>query len=212
MLELKLFCFREISGPHYRLRGTITALSGGRFVTYVAELFDHHGQLFARGLLRDHPRWSEPLTAIVARCLDAALAGLDLARWFDYERATLGVSLHGQVLINDLNCSRELEQVLGDDSQPKLFDSPTPPNVWEVVRLACAADAWGEPYVPRMPEPLQPAVYQHEGVRYCRSSELPDEAQWALDRCAFGQHRPLVAGVPDAVFESEMNHFLGVVT
>ena len=84
MLELKLFCYKSISNSHHRLSGTVKVLSGGPLVTYETELRDHHGASVARGQLQHHPRWSEPLVALLARCLNAALKDR-LDHWFDYQ-------------------------------------------------------------------------------------------------------------------------------
>lgn len=209
MLELELFCFRPVSGQYFRLRGTTSVVSGGRVVTYATTLLDYHGVQFAHGVLRDHPRWSEPLIGVLARCLEASLEGRELVRWFDYRHATLNVRLRGQLVIHDVACADRVALERGRDDLPTPFDTSAPQNVWDVARLACASLAWGELSIPRMPEPLQLPVYDHEGTRYCRSSDLPDEACVAFDRCSFGASRPSVPGVLDAAFEWDMQHFLG---
>ena len=210
MLEMKLFCFEGIQGPHYRLRGTIAVVTGGRLVTYATELFDHKGELFAQGTLRKHPRWSERLEGVVARCIATALEDRVPPRWFNYEHLTLSVEVNGYLTICDLNCGGEVDLALDRQCRPALFDGTKPPNVWEVVGLACASIAWDELRVPEMPEPIQVAVHERDGVRYCLSRDLPDEARTIFERYAFGQIRPEIDGAPDAVFEADMDHFLGI--
>lgn len=208
MLELQLFCFGSIAGPHYHLCGTIAPVSGGRLVTYATELCDHHGERVAQGQLQDHPRWSEPLVGIVARCLDSALQGCHLDRWFDYGHASLDIALNGR-RINYLACVEQPWLTLSRENAPQQFDGTAQPNPWSVASLACAAAAWKQNSLPPMPEPQQMSVYDHEGTRYCRTADLPQEARALLESWSFGASRPAVPGVPDAVFEWDMRHFLG---
>jgi hypothetical protein len=209
MLEMELFCFDALTGPHFRLRGTIRPDTGGRLATYEADLLDHEGQHFAKGLLHRHPRWTEPLTGLTARCIDAALAGRDRSATFAYAHASLTVKLNGHHLGDDIRCVSEWKLARSGDDQASSVSNAALPHPWEVARLACASLAFGDLSIPPMPQPLQMPVYEHEGTRYCRTSDLPDEARALLERYAFGQHRPQVPGAPDAIFEWDMQHFLG---
>jgi hypothetical protein len=49
----------------------------------------------------------------------------------------------------------------------------------------------------------------HDGeVAYCRSSDLPDEARPVFERWIFGQTTPVVPGIRDACYPSDMARFL----
>ena len=208
-LELERFCYSSILGAHYRLQGTIAAVSGGRSVSYVTKLRNQHGEPVARGELQDHPRWSEPLIAVVARCLNSALEDR-LDPWFAFQHATLDVALRGQRIAN-LACVSQLWPTCSREQLPSLFDAAAPPNAWAIACLACTASAWQQLSMPPMPKPLHVPVYEYAGIRYCRAADLPDEARETFDRWAFGASTPAVPGVPDAVFEWDVQHFLGAV-
>ena len=209
MLELKLFCYESISGSHHRLSGTVKVLSGGPLVTYETELRDHHGASGARGQLQHHPRRSEPPMAIVARCLNAALQNR-LDYWFDYQHVSLDVTLSGQTIAH-LACVEELLLTRSREQLPSLFDGTPAPNPWGVACLACTASAWQQLSIPPVPEPLHVPVYEYEGTRYCRATDLPRHVQDVFDQWAFGASSPSIPGVLDAVFEWDVQHFLGAV-
>jgi hypothetical protein len=208
MLHLELSAFESLAGPHYQYKGIIGNIRGGRQADYFVALKDEEDRVVASAQLLGYPRWAEPLTGFVARCIAQALqAEPQLARPV-VRLATLNILLNRTHL-------REVHAGLHDGVphssgyQLDVTAVDTPPTLWQLVQWSLAFDAWGTVQMPPVPAPLAPPGYYHDGVTYCRTSDLPIEARVKIEGWLWGQTMPVIPGVQDACYQSDMERFLG---
>jgi hypothetical protein len=207
MLTLDLVCADAGSGALRTLRGLIAqAVSKGDVADYWVSLLDTHHRAMHRATLQDYPLWAEPTRAFLARCLDLVLQSSGATTWFPTDSCELTVSQWGT--------QRLVDRISFGDLRPCLRPSVTPSisarssNGWEVMRWACAQEAFGGQELPEVPRPLRLSVYEFSGVKYCRTSELPLEARVTFERLQAHFHRPFVPAVPDAVYPWWLDCFL----
>lgn len=207
MLELQLnMVIGAAPATMARLTGTIHCVRGGRTSDYHVRLHDSAGGIWGQGHLRGHPRWSEPLTGLAARCIGAVPAK---ATAFDVSV----VRCAGVVLKLDRRYLTELHVPMTDGRPfgllPPSAGRHSPQSPWQLAQWCLADDAWGQLAEPPMPKPITVQVHHSGAIQYCRISELPAEAQDHFERWAFSRGRPEVAGVPDAAFVDDVEAYFG---
>ena len=212
-LTLDLFAFDSVGGPLYRCRGEIHVSRGGRLADFDIALSDENDKQVAGAQLLGYPRWSESLTAFLARCLAKALQGRPTLACPVVRFVSLDVRLGTQLLAEHCvhleggqlfvdGCTVELpENLAGKPGEPQ--------PLWQLMSWGLAYSQWGKVEVPATPGPIQARLYYHEGRMYCRTSDLPGEAQLACERWLFGQATPQVPDIPDAIFAEDLQRFLG---
>lgn len=195
MLTLNLLCRDARCGTLRNLRGVIAlAVSHGVTSDYWVSLFDTRHRPMHRAVLRTYPRWTEPLRAFLARSLDAALPASVASNAFSSDACELTVT--------DWSTQRVLDSITIGDLQPASPGGGTvgAASGWHLVRWACAQHAFASQEVPANPPPIRLTTYAASGVQYCRTSELPVEARVAFEKLHGSRDRPLVTGIPDAVY------------
>ena len=207
MYLLTLTCRESGRAPSRQLRGLIACATEGPTPDYWVSLAGLDKEPFSRGVLPAFPRWSESVRAFVARAIDVVLQNLESEPpAFHCEAAELRVL--------DWRTNRVVDQIEVRASPPALEAVQPParhsvgPSPWRAIFDACVFDAFGGTGVPATPPPLEPAVYVYQGIKYCRTSELPLEAQVVADRSLAPQARPFVPLVPDAVYPWSLHAFL----
>jgi len=187
-----------------------------------ADAFDGHGtptpdywvslagldkEPFSRGLLPAFPRLSEPVRALVARAIDVVLQNLESA-------PPVVHCVAAELRVLDWRTNHVVDQIELRASPPMVDALPVlaphsiGPNPWKAMRDACAFDAFGAAGVPAAPPPLQPLACAYGGVKYCRTKDLPLEAQVVAERSLGQLTRPFVPLVPDAVYPWSLHAFL----
>jgi len=208
MLHLELSAFESLAGPHYRYKGIIGNIRGGRQADYVVALRNGEDQVVATAQLLSYPRWAEPLTGFVARCIaQALLVEPQLARPV-VRLASLNISLNRRHL-REVHAGQHNGVLHSNGCELDAPASDTPPTLWQLMQWSLAFDAWGTVQMPPIPAPLSPLVYYHDGVTYCRTSDLPGEARARIEGWLWGQTMPVIPDVPDACYQSDMERFLG---
>lgn len=190
-----------------RRRGTIRCLAGGRVADFAITLDPSGGEQTIQAVLHGYPRWSEPLVALVARCLEL-VAGKSVAR--------IPTGLRLAALSITLDWCELAEICLVPDPESTSGIGPwTPTNttasisLWSLMQRRLSYEAWGMTEVPPLPAPVSVPVYQHGAIPYCRTRDLPDDARIVFARWAFGRARPDIAEVEDAVHVTDVSAFLG---
>jgi hypothetical protein len=205
MLTLNLVCRDTRCGTVRTLRGLISSSTNyGEVSDYWVSLLDERHRPKHRALLRGYPRWAEPTRAFLARCLDAVLVLSDSTAWFPTDGCELTVtdwstqSTVDFISFGDLRRSTSVARTTNSAGR----------NGWQLMRWACAQDAFGQQELPERPTPLRPTIYESSGVKYCRTSDLPLEARVTFERLQAHLDRPLVPAVPDAVYPWWLDAFL----
>lgn len=206
MIELELRLVESgAQAPIRRYAGTIRCLRGGSTSDYAVCLYSRTGALAGEATLHRHPRWSESLTALVARSV--AAAGPRTSEPMEHVRlATLEVRLRGRYLAEF--------GVLMNDGRPCTFDGlstarAAPKSPWQLIGWKLADEAWGQIDVPAMPAPPAVPLHWDGSTPYCRSADLPLDARTEFDRWAFSRSAPHIDGIEDAVFPEDIDAFFG---
>lgn len=182
-------------------------LVGGRVADVAVTLDRSDGRRAIQAILRGYPRWSEPLTGLVARCLGLVADESDISIQNDLRLATLSISLERWVLaevhlIPEHGATSEsgpLQPIRGQSSI----------SLWSLVQRRLAHETRGMPEVPPLPAPIRIPVYHHGAIPYCRTRDLPADARVVFAQWAFGRKRPVIPKVEDAVHASDLEAFLG---
>ncbi|MDL1907791.1 hypothetical protein FBR03_10115 [Betaproteobacteria bacterium PRO1] len=205
-LELRAF----VSSPRrllVRRRGTIKCLAGGRVADFAITLDPSGDDQAIQAVLPGYPRWSEPLVALVARCLE-------LVACKSVTRIPTGLRLAALSVTLD-RCDLAEIHLLPDAESMSECASLTPTNtpasisLWSVMQRRLAYEAWGTTEAPPLPAPVSIPVYRHGAIRYCRARDLPYAARSVFAQWAFGRERPDIAEVEDAVHARDISAFLG---
>lgn len=212
-LALELSAFNSLGGPHYRCRGEIAVLRGGRCADFGITLRDENDEPVAMAQLLAYPRWSEILEAFVARCVCKALDTRPVFARQVVRVVSLDVILAGET-IRQFSATVPRGRLLVDGCPVLLPGGPAclqqePLPLWQLIGLGLSFHAWGTVEVPGLPPVVDPRVRYHNGQTYCRLSDLPSEAQSLCERWLFGQPTPKVPDVEDAIFAQDMQRFLG---
>lgn len=205
MLTLILKCRDTRCGTVRALRGLVaSADSEGEVSDYWVSLLDECHRPKHRALLRGYPRWAEPTRAFVARCLNAGLATSDASAWFPTDSCELTVTDWSTQRVVDIVSFGDLGRTIPVARTRGALGR----SGWHLMRWVCAQDAFGGQGLPALPSPVRPTIYEWSGVKYCRTSELPNEARVTFERLQTHLDRPFVPAVPDAVYPWWLESFL----
>lgn len=205
MLTLKLVCRDTRCGTVRPLRGLIASSAHhGEVSDYWVSLLDTRNRPKHRALLRAYPSWAESTRGFLARCLDAVLVLSDATAWFPTDGCELTVtdwstqSTVDFISFGDLHHSTPVARATGALGR----------SGWQLMRWACAQDAFGRQELPEPPMPVRPTIFEYSGVKYCRTRDLPIEARVTFERLQTHLDRPFVPAVPDAVYPWWLESFL----
>jgi hypothetical protein len=207
MLSLELSAFDSLAGPHHRCHGTVQAVRGGRKADFHVILYDENGDLIGQAQLLGYPRWSEPLIALVARCIAKVLEGAPSLSRSAFRYASLDIRLNREQVLEVGTQLRDGKAYC--EGWPIEMPTNEPAGPWQLLCWALAYVQWGTAEIPAIPAAVDPPVYYHDGTTYCRLGDLPDEARCFCGRWLWGQAVPTVPGVDDACFSLDMARFLG---
>lgn len=202
MMELELRMVNRGERGVDRYRGFIRCIGSGPTSVYEVQLCGRNDEVVGEGVLRGHPRWTERLTGLLARCIAVAEPehSFSVGAW---RVATLIVRRRGRFLM-------EMHATSGDTFEPTFDSRPmVVKSVWQLIRWRLADDAWSQSEPPRMPEPLHVAVYRDGATSYCRASDLPPEARTRFDEWSIGRLAPPVRHVDDAAFPEDIDSYFG---
>lgn len=190
-----------------RCRGNIRCLAGGRTADYAITLDPSGEDQAIQAVLPGYPRWSEPLVALVARCLEL-VAGKSVTR------IPTGLRLAALSITLDRCDLAEIHLVPDPESTSENAwwtpaSTPASISLWSVMQRRLAYEAWGMTEAPPLPAPVSVPVYRHGAIRYCRARDLPYAARSVFAQWAFGRARPDIAEVEDAVHVRDVSAFLG---
>jgi hypothetical protein len=189
------------------LRGLVTCARDSPSPDYRVSLGRDVARTFARGTLHQYARWSEPIRALIARSIHAAMNSFDEP--FELPCRSLQLLVYDwrtSFLVDriEVNCS----SVGAEPGQAFSKHQLLAQNPWEAAFFACAFDTFGTTRLPTRPRRMTLKVYHQGGVRYCRTSELPLEARVVAEQVLPRKARPLVPRIPDAVFPWALEAFL----
>lgn len=200
---LGAYPFRLLMQRH----GTIKCLAGGRLADFAITLARADGDQAVQAVLRGYPRWSEPLTGLVARCLALVADESETPSPNHLRLATLSITLE-RCQLAEAHLIPEHASTSEDCLRPPT-QRRSSISLWSLMQKQLADEVWGMTDVPPLPEPVSVPVYQHGAMAYCRARDLPHEARVVFDRWRFGRARPDIPGVGDAVHVSDVEAFLG---
>lgn len=201
-LELELLIVGRIRRGLNRYRGTIRCVQGGRTSAYAVQLYGLNEELVSEGVLQGHPRWSEPLTGLLARCI--AVAEPAHASPIEPWRVVTLVVRQRRRLLMEVQAINEDGLELQPGLQRKVAQS-----AWQVMRWQLANDAWDQTEPPPMPEPLHVPVYSDGVTLYCRIIDLPSEARARFEEWSIGRPVPSIRHVDDAAFPDDIDAYFG---
>jgi len=87
--------------------------------------------------------------------------------------------------------------------------TPSGASHWQVAQWALCIQQTEGILMPPMPAPLRPPILLHDGVPYCRLSDVPEEARHAYRKRHALSTCPLVPGCADACYPWDLHGFLG---
>ena len=206
MIGLLLQCLGTSREPIAVSHGLVARIAGARQASYRCQIQDFEGNDLSDGTLSNYPRWSEPLSVFTARALAPVLKNAPSARppsaCFRY---VLDISLNGQRLSRTPFALLDGSLALSNN---RFFELNEPRVGWYLASAALCADQVGSLDLPAVPPILEPQVYEYDGVRYCRSVDLPPEARVAFESAQRGSQCPWIPGVEDAFYVQDMLSFL----
>lgn len=205
MIQLELRLVGTIRLGMQRYKGAIRCIRGGKTSDYSVQLGGPNDETVGEGFLYEHPRWSEPMSGLLARCIAVAEPAqtMPLEPW---RLATLVVHIRSRFLM-------EIQATSQDIPEPELNRSlidapPAVKSAWQLIRWRLAQDAWGQTEPPRLPARLQVPVHRDGRVRFCRTSDLPPEARSQFEEWRFGREAPTVSQ-DDAAFPDDIDAYFG---
>lgn len=207
MISLRLWHFGTSRDPQAESMGNVRRVSGARRASYACRLGSLEPDEFIEGQLTDYPRWSEQLSLFVARSIGAVLAHTPMepspGHCFRY---LLDIELEGRRQSRTPFARYDNAIALAGE---RFFALETASlSAWGLAASALCADVLGSLELPSMPATVEPRIHEFDGVRYCRSSDLPLEAQVAFERAARGSQCPWIPNVPDAFYVQDIYAFL----
>ena len=212
MLSLTLEGLDVDPKPLWIVAGKIGRIRSGRLADYRVELFDSAGNEPLRGTLLTQPRWAESVQALCARGVHAALRGPQVSSGDGPGQAVrfrLSVHIRDELLCRiPAALSDATDLLMAGGRRFKLTERLT--CRWQVACWMLSCEAFGGLEHPPIPANLDPPVYIADEVRYCRISDLPNEAATAYRQRYSGATMPAGYGVPyDAVFVWDMERVPG---
>lgn len=221
MLRLTSTFKNAANKPVLRLSGGISNISRLAPVSsYFAEFDCQVGQV----RLDDYPRWSESCLGLAARCLQKAAFSSEPSLDFPADCAVVSVEIglqpggHGNIRpLAEATlriCADRTASIEGLElPAAPLFSQvvPVPEGVlsaWDMTLLTLSYAAFGTRDLPE-PKPLAPVIHESKGLRYIRTSELPEPARSVFERRMAHSTRPWLPEAPDAVYAWDFEAFLG---
>lgn len=208
----------------HRVLLDIGRVSGGAVANYRVTLSDemrHHE--FASAKLEQYPRWSEPVTGLVARALDSCLrSGTPAQLVSPWPVRTVQVRI---ALVPGGTAERsELLRLTADFRQmraPVMCTDERRGGVWEKrdlritsedpMRLAlhCLSQWTWETAAPGLwPTPLQVPVRGTGQLAYVRMSDIPEPARSEFSRRIVGATIPAIRGETDIAYAADWQGFI----
>ena len=208
MIDVCLHCFGTSGEPLAVLTAQVLRIFDGSVAAYRCTSRGVDGHLVV-GRLDNYHRWSEPVALFVARALKAVSeADSEVATVVESFRYLVDINFEGRRLSR--TPFSVLEGMLTmSESRKSLKPVAAEYSIWDVAADALCIDATGKDELPDLPEPLVVKVHEYDGVKYCKSADLPAEAQAAFRHSRFGSTVPYIPGEPDAYYAGDMYRFLG---
>lgn len=202
----------------------IANVGGGRIANYEVHALDASGAILGTSEISSYPRWSEPVSGLVARGI-ASVKSLDDA--FDGELAVEGATVETSIHpARQMSRARSLATmtvtVTGDAVAAELEEHPIPSTACdfqlasactrplELLRAAFAHLLWSRCDLPPVPatSPVLPLIADG-GREYVRSHDIPPWAAHAFRQYARGFELAL-PGVRTPCFDARLwQRFLG---
>ena len=193
-------------------------------VSHLATTSDYEFRVTHRqpGRLRQYPRWAESSRALVARCLALATPGECslLSNWESAE-VTVGLLPGGSGKLRPLSLvtlrrahADALDVGYAEQASPMrgfvqgAALRPAYSDVWALAEQALRLSAFGDDHLPDV-RPLDVPIRHSGGLRYVRTSDIPEPTRSVFEARMAHSTRPLLPDAPDAVYAWDWTDFLG---
>ena len=182
-------------------------------------LFDGRSKR-AETLLRQYPRWCEPIMGLVARCLalSSPQAGDGLPR--SWERMEVKIALRpggrGYRLLDTVELSRDSEglhaSTIPATGAAQLMRGIAPranyTDPWDLAEHALRLTAFGKDELPS-PRELDVPFRRQENLSFVCTRDIPEPARSVFEERMKHSARPVIPGFADAVYSWDWLDFLG---
>lgn len=196
-----------MADPILTVLGEVGRVSGTRVGRYTCILYGLQEQAIAQSEITGYPRWAEPAALLLSRAINTALhEGQDCpcpGHAVDY---LVDVQLNETPLFS-MDMVLSGGQLILDDGRH--FPVPAAPaGLWRLAQIGLCLHATGQTDLPPWPRELEPKIYDFNGMKYCRASELPSEARVVFEHRYEGTTVPFVPIVDDAYKPGDVYDFL----
>jgi hypothetical protein len=216
MIEVSASLYRDGERRVTHLEGALANASGLKAVSGYQADFDGRDSV----LLRDYPRWSESVRALVARCIaiGSPSAAVTLApdRWSAVQ-ICIGIRGGGRgnlrpIAMVQMAAGIEYLEIGWVEGRLSGFCDSIPirnncTDAWQLVQLALSVSVFGSDYIPEV-RPLDVKFYSHGNIPYVRTSELPEPVRSAFEARQARSARPVISGAADACYSWDWDDFL----
>lgn len=172
-------------------------------------------------LLRQYPRWCEPVRVLVARCLALSKppAGEVLACNWEYMILKIALRPGGRdgELLDTVVAERtedgELSFIRGTTDGGTFHLNAVKPrasyaDAWDLADHALRVSTFHDDELPA-PKELKVPVRRQDGLSFICTRDIPEPARSVFEKRMWHSTRPVVPGYPDAVYVWDWLDFLG---
>ena len=171
-------------------------------------------------LLRQYPRWCEPVRGLVARCLALSSSQAGDALPSSWERMEVKIALRpggrGCKLLDRVQLSRD-GQGFNASTNPatgaaQLMRGIAPranyTDPWDLAEHALRLTAFGKDELPS-PRELDVPFRRQENLSFVCTRDIPEPARSVFEERMKHSARPVIPGFSDAVYSWDWSDFLG---
>lgn len=194
---------------------TIANMAGGQVADYSIQRLDGP----ALAVLRDYPRWSEPIHGLIARSLQIAQTELDVA----VEAPIRAISCATFLVSRGVGCPRLLATLDVDprgrgwtvssaEGNASRVRRPLSSNARTPVALAVEAlclSVWNEAVLAPPPAPVDVPFRVHDGRHYIRMVDIPVHIRPSFARFARGMRTPEIPHERECFYAWNWISFVG---
>jgi hypothetical protein len=170
-------------------------------------------------LLRQYPRWCEPVTGLVARCLALSRAQASDALAPRWEQMVVKIALRpggkgyrlldtvqlsrdaGGLKISSIPASGEAHLKKGIASRARYAD------LWDLAEHALRLSTFGKDELPA-PQALDVPIHRQGSLSFVCTRDIPEPARSVFEERMKYSACPVIPGFPDAVYSWDWSDFL----
>lgn len=218
-----LIAWTEIFNIERFVRLNIRNVGGGAVASYNAVLIDSRENTITTADIKDYPRWSEPVSGLVARALHKCICDQVHREFCTVQPVrTLFVSI--RLIPGGVGDARALENFTADlrhmTAPVQFSDSENKSrsvtrrlrfggNYPLTIAVQCLSQwVWQSPHPRGWPTPIEVPVNHGEDLSYVRIADIPEPARSAFIRSMSGSTVPVIANEGPVAYAMDWTDFL----